>query len=107
LKPDVLKPDVLKPDVLWVYRLITPEREILLSIPVYCLGMCPLSPINQNLSDFLREENDFEPFLFAIFKTTRRKPGHLPEPARLVSDSGIKAAPSEDLGTEDVLYVYC
>jgi hypothetical protein len=35
----------------------------------------------------------FPPFLIAIFEPTRRKPGHSPDPARLVSDSGTKAAP--------------
>jgi hypothetical protein len=31
--------------------------------------------------------------LSAIFIPTRRKPGHSPDPTRLVSDSGTKAAP--------------
>jgi hypothetical protein len=35
----------------------------------------------------------FPPFFSAIFKPTRRKSGHSPDPARLVSDSGTKAAP--------------
>ena len=32
-------------------------------------------------------------FLSAIFKQTRRKSGRSPDPTRLVSDSGTKAAP--------------
>jgi hypothetical protein len=32
-------------------------------------------------------------FSSAIFKPTRRKPTYSPDPARLVSDSGTKAAP--------------
>jgi hypothetical protein len=35
----------------------------------------------------------FPPSLSAIFKSTRRKPGPSPDPARPVSDSGTKAAP--------------
>jgi hypothetical protein len=35
----------------------------------------------------------FPPFFSAIFKLTRRKPGHSPDPARLVSDPGTKLAP--------------
>jgi hypothetical protein len=46
-------------------------------------------------------------FLSAIFKPTRRKPGHSPDPARPVSDFGTKAAPL--LGSwnrgRDVVYV--
>ncbi len=33
------------------------------------------------------------PFLSAIFKPPRRKPGYSPDPASLVSDSGTKVAP--------------
>jgi hypothetical protein len=38
--------------------------------------------------DFFRS-----PFLSAIFKPPRRKPGYSPDPASLVSDSGTKVAP--------------
>ncbi len=72
------------------------------------LGMCPLSPFHQNMSDFLGEKKvlyltplpqpqhlaeGLPSFLSAIFKPTRRKSGRSPDPTRLVSDSGTKAAP--------------
>ncbi len=51
-----------------------------------------------NMSFFRRN------FLSAIFKPTRRKPGYSPDPARLVSDSGTKAAPLLGSWTEELIY---
>jgi hypothetical protein len=46
----------------------------------------------------------FQPFVAAIFKPTRRKPGYSPDPARLVSDSGTNATPLlGELGTKVLL----
>jgi hypothetical protein len=65
--------------------------------------MCPLNPFHQKLNVFLGEEKflyltphptpPYPKDLSAIFKPTRRKPGPSPGPARLVSNSGTKAAP--------------
>jgi hypothetical protein len=46
----------------------------------------------------------FPPFLAAIFKPTRRKPGYSPDPARLVSDSGTNATPLLGAGNKGPAY---
>jgi hypothetical protein len=69
--------------------------------------MCPLSPLHQNLTEFLGEKKVLyltplpptpryfflSPFFSCIFKPTRRKPSHSLDPAELVLDSETKAAP--------------
>ncbi len=64
----------------------------------YKLGLEHTFEVHQKYIRYIfkreREEWDnFPPFLSAIFKPTRRKLNHSPDPARLVSDSGTKAAP--------------
>jgi hypothetical protein len=52
-------------------------------------------------AEFASPEPTRFPPVSAIFKPTRRKPGHSPDPARLVSDQGTKAAPLVGSGNRE------